>query len=38
MRVRPNFVECWSASADALHDRVVFERRDRLWRVLRLAP
>jgi pyridoxamine 5'-phosphate oxidase len=38
MRVRTDFVEYWSASADALHDRVVFERREGLWRVLRLAP
>jgi pyridoxamine 5'-phosphate oxidase len=38
MRVRPEFVEYWSASADALHDRVVFERHDGVWRRRRLAP
>lgn len=38
MRVRPEFVEYWSASADALHDRIVFERHDGLWRLRRLAP
>jgi pyridoxamine 5'-phosphate oxidase len=38
MRVRPEFVEYWSASADALHDRRVFERRDGGWRSRRLAP
>jgi pyridoxamine 5'-phosphate oxidase len=38
MRVRPEFVEYWSASADALHDRVVFERHDGVWHTRRLAP
>ena len=38
MRLRPQFVEYWNASADALHDRIVFERHDGLWRVRRLAP
>jgi pyridoxamine 5'-phosphate oxidase len=46
-RVQPEFVEYWSASADALHDRVVydalhdrvvFEREGGGWRVIRLAP
>lgn len=38
VRVRAEFVEYWSASPDALHDRVVFERDADVWRTLRLAP
>jgi pyridoxamine 5'-phosphate oxidase len=38
MRIRPEFVEYWTAARDALHDRVVFERDGEGWQVLRLAP
>jgi pyridoxamine 5'-phosphate oxidase len=38
VRVRPHAVEYWSASADALHDRILLERGDAGWRSIRLAP
>ena len=38
VQVRPEFVEYWSASPDALHDRVVFERDADAWRTRQLAP
>ena len=38
VRVRPHAVEYWSASADALHDRIVLERDGAAWRSTRLAP
>jgi pyridoxamine 5'-phosphate oxidase len=38
MRIRPEFVEYWTAAPDALHDRVVFQRDRAGWRALRLAP
>jgi pyridoxamine 5'-phosphate oxidase len=38
VRVRAHAVEYWSASPDALHDRILFERDDAGWRSTRLAP
>ncbi len=38
MRLRAEFVEYWSASPDALHDRFVFARDGGHWRMTRLAP
>ena len=38
LRIRPEFVEFWSAAPDALHDRLLFERDGNAWRVRRLAP
>jgi pyridoxamine 5'-phosphate oxidase len=38
IRVRPAYVEYWSAAPDALHDRIVLERSGEGWRELRLAP
>ena len=38
MRVRADFVDYWSASPDALHDRLVFAREAGDWRMTRLAP
>lgn len=38
VRIRPQYVEYWSAAADALHDRVVLERDGAGWRRILLAP
>ena len=38
VRVRPHAVEYWSASPDALHDRILLERDDAGWRSTRLEP
>ena len=38
LRVRPHAIEYWSASADALHDRILLERDGGGWRSTRLAP
>ena len=38
VRVRPHAVEYWSASPDALHDRILLERDEAGWRSTRLAP
>jgi pyridoxamine 5'-phosphate oxidase len=38
IRVRPEYIEYWTAAPDALHDRIVLERDGSRWRQLRLAP
>lgn len=38
IRVRPDTVELWREAPDRLHDRWLYERHERNWRITRLAP
>jgi pyridoxamine 5'-phosphate oxidase len=38
VRIRPDYVEYWTAAPDALHDRIVLARAGDGWRETRLAP
>jgi pyridoxamine 5'-phosphate oxidase len=37
-RVLPREIEFWQGRADRLHDRIVYSRTDRGWKIERLAP
>jgi pyridoxamine 5'-phosphate oxidase len=36
--VEPNYLEFWQGGASRLHDRVIFEKQNDLWKKKRLAP
>jgi pyridoxamine 5'-phosphate oxidase len=38
MRIRPDAIEYWEGSPDALHDRMLLERVGDGWRLTRLSP
>lgn len=38
IRVVPETVEFWTQSPDRMHDRLLYERAEDEWRVMRLAP
>jgi pyridoxine/pyridoxamine 5'-phosphate oxidase len=38
MRIRPDAIEYWEGSPDAVHDRMLLERVDDGWRLTRLSP
>lgn len=38
IRVHPEYIEYWTAAADALHDRIAFEWKGNGWCQIRLAP
>ena len=37
-QVDPNLVEFWQGRASRLHDRIVYTRQDKDWKISRLAP
>ena len=37
-RVTPSEIEFWQGRADRLHDRLLYRRADREWKIERLAP
>ena len=36
--VKPDAIEFWQGQPSRMHDRLVYERRDDEWEVIRLAP
>lgn len=37
-RVKPNFIEFWQGRRSRLHDRICYQKKEKDWKIFRLAP